>query len=334
MSKPITIKDIAAELGISNTAVSAVLSPQPTRHVRVSEATRTRILEAAQQMRYRPNRAARALRQQNTNVIGIYTAGGYLNPWVAFTSQIIGGLQLGCDTHQKDLLLHGTYRDRTPEEIYDELVDGRVDGLVLYTSPQDPVAERLASSSLPVVAIVDALPGLPSVVVDDIGGSRLLAEHLVARGHRHLVYIAGDPWLTSSVRRQAAFEDAASAAGLQVDSFRPSAEHEKLAEADLAWLDLPRGQRPTAAVCWNDQTAYNLLAHCHRRGLRVPEDLAVTGFDGIPAVHAPLGQLTTIHAPWIEVAQTAIAVLMRRVAGEEIPMETALPVTLVCGETT
>jgi len=140
-------------VGVSNTTVSVVLGDIPSPHVRVSESTRARILAAAQQMQYRPNRVARSLRYQKTNVIGIYTAYGHLNPTVPFTAQIIGGLHQGCDDHRKDLLLHGSYPNRSAEEIYNELADGRVDGLILYTWPEDPLVERLSTSHLPVVAI-------------------------------------------------------------------------------------------------------------------------------------------------------------------------------------
>lgn len=317
--------------------VSAVLSRTATGHVRVSEATRARVLEAAREMRYRPNRAARTLRSGPTNVIGIYSTHGYLNPYVPFTSLLLGGLHQGCDAQQKDLLLHSSYRDHTPEEIQAELADGRADGLVLYTSSQDPLAAFLAESSLPVVAVVDALPGLPSVVADDPGGARLLAEHLAARGHTRIFYRGGLPTLTSAVRRQQAFLEAAAVLGLEVRVQGPAFggnRHEQITEADLAWLALPRDRRPTAAVCWNDQTAYHLLGHCRTLGLRLPEDLAVVGYDDLPPPHAMPWRLTTIRAPWVDVARTAVKLLVRRLEGQEIPAETVLPVTLITGDTT
>ena len=135
-----------------------------------------------------------------------------------FTAQIIGGLHRGCDAHRKDLLLHGMDRGARAEDIYAELVGGLIDGLVLYTSAQDPVAALLAASALPVVALVDALPGLPLVGADDAAGARLLAEHLAARGHRRVAFIPGAPALASAERRRRAF--AGAAAELGMDSHR------------------------------------------------------------------------------------------------------------------
>lgn len=333
MNKPATIKDVAASVGVSSSTVSAVLGHSPSRHVRVSEQTRNRILEAAARVRYQPNHAARSLRNRRTNVLGVYTAQGYLNPAVPFTSQIIGGLHLGCDECGRDLLLHGMYRGRPAEEIFRELTGGQIDGLVLYTDPSDPLVPLLASSALPVISIVDALPGLPGVVADDAAGSATLAAHLAALGHQRVAYIAGSPSLVSAVRRLEAFQRAAALLDLTVTEFHPASHHEHITENDLDWLDLPRGERPTAAACWNDITAHNLMDQCRRRGLRLPDDLAVVGFDGIESSHSSLLRLTTMQAPWSEVARAAIPLLVRLIDGEEIAPETRLPVKFVAGDT-
>ena len=337
MSKPCTIKDVAAYVGVSNMTVSAVLGNSTSGHVRVSEATRVRVLAAARHLDYRPNRLARSLRGQKSNVIGVYAAYGYLNPQAMLTAQILGGLHQGCDRHRKDLLLHGSYQDRSTEEIYAELADRRVDGLVLYTAPADPLVARLASSDLPVVAIVDAVTGLPSVVADDAGGAGLLASYLARLGHRHVFYRPGGLALVSAVRRQRAFLAAAAESGLRVTvgPSPPDPEwHERITDSELEWLRRPRESRPTVAVCWNDLTAYFLIEQCRRRGLRLPQDLAVVGFDDIPPPHSTPGRLTTVRAPWVDVASMAVDLLVRRLAGDDIPAETVLPVMLVIGDTT
>jgi GntR family transcriptional regulator of arabinose operon len=174
-------------------------------------------------------------------------------------------------------------------------------------------------------------------VADDASGGRLLAEHLAARGHRRIFYRAGDVSLVSAARRQAGFLEAAQEHDMTVTVQGPSLGgdlHEVLTEADVAWLDRPREERPTAAVCWNDLTAYNLLNHCRARGLSLPDDLAVAGYDDIPPPYATPWRLTTIRAPWAEVARTAVDVLVRSLGGEDIPCETVLPVTFVFGDTT
>jgi LacI family transcriptional regulator len=208
MDKTAAIKDIAARVGVGSTTVSVVLGATSSRHVRVSEATRARVLEAARAMNYRPNRAARSLRSRTTNVVGVCMTHGYLDPRVPFTLEIVGGLHQGCDENGKHLPLHGTYGGRAPQDVCAELTDGNIDGLVLSTTPQDPLVALLAASGLPVVAVADALPPLPSVVVDDTGGSRLLAAHLAASGHRRAAYFPSNSALTSASRRRLAFFEA------------------------------------------------------------------------------------------------------------------------------
>src|SRR5262249_8954496 len=111
------MKDVAERAGVSKMTVSAVLNGTST-HVRVSEPTRQRVLEAARELDYRPNAVARSLRRRQTNIIGVYCGFGYMNARLAFLSEIIGGLQEGCDCHRKDLLLHGVFRGRSVEDIY------------------------------------------------------------------------------------------------------------------------------------------------------------------------------------------------------------------------
>ncbi len=334
MNKPITLKEVAARAGVSSTAVSLVLSQSQTRHVRVSEETRVRILKAAHDLRYRPNRAARSLRSARTNVIGVYTAWGHLNPFVPLTSQIIGGLHQGCDAHHKDLLLHGMDRGRTAEDIHAELTGGMIDGLVLYTSASDPLAALLIESALPVINLIDAQPSLPMVGADDAFGARLLAEHLAERGHRRVVYLPGNASASSVERRRVAFTEYAQALGMTVTESPTLSGHETVSALDLDWLELPQRLRPTAAACWNDLTAFSLLDHCHRLGLRAPEDLAVVGFDGAAPTRGGGVVLTTIQAPWVEVARRAVDLLIDIIAGQAVPTETLLPVRFLAGTTT
>jgi DNA-binding LacI/PurR family transcriptional regulator len=333
--KAVTISDVAARAGVSMMTVSNVLSNNQARRRHVSEETRARVLEAIEQMKYRPNANARSLRRRRTNIIGFYAGHGYINPENAFLAAILGGLQEGCDAHRKDLLIHGTFRGKEVADIYLELADGRIDGLVLYSPTNDPLVELLAESSLPVVAIADAVPILPSVVVDDAAGAHLQAEYLAQRGHRRIAYHSSARFQVSAERRLAAFRDAAAASGLEVLEY-PSAHARNeahVSEDVVRWLDAPPGERPTAAVCWNDVAAYDLLYHCLKRGLRVPEDVAILGFDGVIPSRGLGRRLTTIRAPWASVAQTAVALLVQEIEGGTVAQETTLPVELVLGDT-
>ena len=335
-----TLRDVAREAGVSTVAVSSVLNGSRS-NTRVSTGTRQRILEAADTLGYRPNAVARSLRRRSTDIIGFYSGYGYVNARDLFTSEIIGGIQEGCDAHHKDLLVHGTFHAHTVEDVYAEMVNGTLDGLVMLTCPGDPLVERLAASGMPAVVVTDPVPALPSVSVDDADGSRQIARLLAAQGHRHILYRASPEARVSAQRRLSAFCIAAEEHGMNVsvtyppfpNTRNPARTSGQLTDEEETLLTRPARSRPTAAIGWSDTLAYPLLAECARLGLRIPEDLAVVGFDGIPPPIPPARWLTTVSAPWSTVARMAVGLLVRRISGEEVPAETVLPVELVHGDT-
>ncbi len=212
-------------------------------------------------------------------------------------------------------------------------MDGRIDGLVVYAPAHDALVGRLAASHLPVVSIVDALAELPSVGVDDAAGSRMLMEHLWRQGHRRVIYWSAWRSMTASEIRRAAFLDAAALQGMVVQEWNPGDTTEATSALVTEWLQTPRSRRATAVVCWHDAVAYKLLAQCRMRDVRVPEDLAVVGFDGMPSPFGTALRLTTVLAPWLEVARAAVSLLVKSLDGEMPPEETVLPVEFIRGET-
>jgi DNA-binding LacI/PurR family transcriptional regulator len=325
------MKKVAERAGVSMMTVSLALRGD-TNATRISEETRQRVLEAAKALHYRPNARGRALRSGFTNVIGLYAGYGFVNVRLPFFTEIVSGLQEGCEQFKKDLLLHGTFHGDTAEDIFTELADGRIDGLVVHMPSDNPMAERLTDSHLPAVAVADPLPGIPSVVVDDAAGSRLLATYLKERGYRRSFYLASNLPAVSTHRRRDAFLHAALGTGLHAEEI--SADSPEWDDSFLRNLiGREQGRAPTAIVCWNDQSAYRLIAHCRHCGLRVPEDVAVVGFDGCPTPYDDVWSLTTVHAPWAEVARIAVEHLDTLINGGTVPKETILPVELRPGNT-
>lgn len=331
-TKPVTIQDIANELSLSKMTVSAVLTGSAER-VRISAATQERVRESARRLGYRPNEVARSLRRRSTNTIGFYTGHGNIDAGDPWLYEIVGGLQAGCRHHRKDLLLHSTFSGTSAESVYDSLVDGRIDGLIYYGPIQDPLADRLRDTHLPVVAIVDAVPTLPSVVGDYEAGVRAIAAHLAERGHRRVLYLSQEMDAVSVHERQRGFFAAAAARGLSVEDggmVRFGAEDDLLAR----WRAQPADVRPTVAVAWDDQTAYRVWGACRRAGISVPGELALVGFDGVSTPMEAILRLTTVRVPWPDVARRGVDHLVGLRAGETIPPTTVLPVTLVVGDTT
>lgn len=322
--KPTTLREVAQVAGVTPMTVSNVL--RGAGHA--SRETCETVLRAAKSLNYHPNDLARSLTRRRTNIIGLYSGSGYMDAANEFLSEIICGLQEGCDRFGKDLLLHGKHKGRSAIDIYRELASGKIDGLVVvYATPE--LEELLADSHLPVVNVADQSAHLPSVLVDDAQGSRLLAQHLKSRGYTRVFYRHGAK-LPSALARMKAFQDEAKTLGLKV-SMMHSRNVDFLTDAETKTLLDPQS-RGAAFVCWEDDSARTLYRFCKAHGLRVPQDIALTGFNGV-IPHRQTTTLTTIRAPWREAAATAFA-LVANYDGTDLPSQTVLPVELLVGETT
>lgn len=328
-----TMQDVARKAGVNRVTVSVVLN-NAQASTKVSESTRARILAAAAELRYQPNAIARSLRRRRTNIIGFYSGDAFSDASNPFISQIISGLQKGCKQYRQDILLHSNFGGGSADVVYAELANGKIDGVILYTPLEDPLIQYLADSHVPTVALADALPHIPSVLVDDAAGGRLQAEYLAQKGHRHIFYQSLRRESNSVRRRVEAFCEAAAGYGMSVVKGDDMDINGGLGEIGRALLtDTSRSECPTAVVCWEDLCAYRVLGDLLAMGQRVPDDLVVMGFDGIMPPVEPLRRMTSVRAPWREVARTAVSVLLSRVEGKEVAQETVLPVELLVGNT-
>ena len=329
---PVTAKDVARELNLSQPTVSRILSGDAAH--RASESTRKRVWEAAERLGYQPNAVARSLRHGRTNVIGVHTNHNY-DVRNDFLGTIVGALQCACGTYQLDLMLHNSLGSPA-ETMFSKLRDGRIDGLILHAGSDDPLVEILGRSPLPVVTVADSLPNLPAVTCDDASGIEQLLELLWQKGHRNFALLVPQVWLPSVARRQNAFEEELQKRGVAAKARRIIPIDFEQAAPVLD--ELQRGG-PVAALCWNDRTAYNLLRECLSRGVRVPEQVAVTGFDGFRDDQLPARELVTVSCPWEQVAGEALKKLVELIdlrqkkQAPHAPEEIRLPVTISDGDT-
>ncbi len=334
-----TLTEVAQRAGVNKVTASMVLSGGGG-NTRVSEATRQRIIQAAEELRYRRNPLARTLRDRKTRIIGLYI-GGFIDIRNNFLGEVMSGLQQGCEQNRHDFLMHGTFRGNSVDDIYAELANGKVDGLVVLTNKQPELIYKLAASHLPIIALADPHPKIASVSVDDVRGSRMLAELLASRGHRHVLYGVCPYPLSSATRRLKAFQDAAQELGIVVSTRIGRGDGGVVSEAEvdfLAWRggadrkDLDHRNCPTAIVCWNDEMAHGVIDCMADHGVRVPEDVAVVGFDGWELSIKPRYRLTTVRAPWRDAARLAVDLLVTN-PGKLAEEDTILPVELVAGNT-
>ena len=266
------------------------------------------------------------MRRGRTNIIGVHTSHNY-DVRNDFFGTVVGALQCACADQHLDVLLHSGIHGSPAQEMFGKLRDGRVDGLILHSSADDPLVSLLNRSSLPVVAVADELPGLPAVTADDENGMEQLIELLWTRGHRKFVFLAPTVNLPSVEKRRAVFERE-----LEKRAVRASmrAVRRIKFEDSKPILEELGAQGPLCVCCWNDRTAYNLLNAALEAGVAVPQQLAIAGFDGLHRPEAFSRHLTTVRNPWEDVSARALEMLVALIAhrGEISPHQRSQVVKL------
>jgi LacI family transcriptional regulator len=316
----VTLKDLAAKLNLSITTVSRAL----TGYDDVAEATRQRVLQAAEEMGYVPDVTARRLKKGRTDTIGfvIPTSGPRFSD--PFFSELLAGIGNEAARHNYDLLV-STQSPDTPEEqaAYRRMVESRiVDGLlVVRTRVKDHRIEYLAKVGFPFVAFGRSDLDVDFPYVDENGAHGLaqVTQHLIDLGHRQLAFIAAPPSLMFCVSRRAGLEATLKRNGLTL-------QPEYVVAGDLTQrggframnqlLDLPNP--PTAVIACNDLMALGAISAAQKRGLMVGRDAAITGFDDIPLAEHSHPPLTTIHQPIYGIGRQICDMLVRLIQGEEL----------------
>lgn len=323
---PVKLKDIAREAGVSLSTASNALNPKTKS--RIARETVDRVGKIASRMGYRPNAIARSLKYQRTDTIAFYTGYGSCDVRDRFLGEIVTGIQQACERSGLDLLLFGK---RSLPEVHRMLTSGKIDGIVVHAAPSDPVAALISAAGLPAVAIADQQPCMPSIVAEDSEGIHMLVDFLRSRGHRRMAFLAPEVPFASVDRRQATFVDQNRSYGMEPEILQLPWEFEETAAVLRELMD--RADRPTAFCCWHDDVAYFLLQICMQIGIRVPDHLAVVGFDGLQEGRIPGRRLVTAAVPWLQMASEAAHRLFELREGEEVEHIIRFPVTLTAGDT-
>lgn len=328
MTRP-TLKAIAKRVGVSVATVSRALSGRG----RVDEATRERILRVAEELGYAPDMAARSLVLRRTENIGfLIHALQSLSPHT-FYGEILTAVERELRRHRYHLHF-ATVEDETLPPLIKE---NRVDGLILVGCDLPPsLIHSLKERRIPLVLLDNHLPGIDSVFTDNIGGAFQATTHLIRLGHRRIAFIAETLDNLSFRERFEGYRQALEAHSLPFDP-ELVAEGERGFEGGfLAMSSLLKRTRPTAVVAANDPTAASAMRAIRAHGLRIPEDIAVVGFDDDPlAVHTD-PPLTTMRVFRSKMAVLAVARLLDLIKNPEQPtlhirVETQLIIRQSCG---
>lgn len=312
---PVTSVDVARLAGVSQSAVSRAFTPGASVSLRMRE----RVQEAATRLGYQPNAHARSLTTGRSRIVGLVLSSLDNLLYPAVTERL--ALRLQQDGYH---LLMFVSDQRDSDDLVRQILQYRVDGIVLGAATlSSGLAERCAQARIPVVLFnrVMATAGVVSSVrSDNAGGAAEIARFLVAGGHRRIAYIAGREDSSTNLERERGFTEGLAALGRQVHA--RACGHYGLEPARQAALTLfsgPARGRPDAVFVAGDLMALSVMDTLrHDLGLRVPEDVSVVGFDGVPQAAWPSYRLTTFEQPVGPMVDLAVELLQRSL-GEGVP---------------
>ena len=335
----VTSRDVAERAGVSRTTVSFVLNDVPGANI--SQETRRRVLQAAQEMGYVPDAAARSLASRRTNTLGLVLVRNQSHIAVdAFLPLVIHGL---ADTTRQSgfHLLLEPVEDISHPEAYIHLVRAKhIDGIVL-SGPRsdDQQLPSLLNEGFPVV-LLGQLPGNPAcfVDVDNRSAAREAVQHLICLGHQRIGCITNAPTqYTGGADRLAGYRDALQSAGIAFEerlvrfgNFVPESGYQ------AAFSLLKEVPAPTAIFVASDVVAFGAMAAIRECGLTIPDEVALVGFDDVPLARYIDPPLTTVRLPAAELGRQAGQMIVRLIQNGEVTpkntmLETELVVRASCG---
>jgi LacI family transcriptional regulator len=332
----VTIEDVARSAGVSAMTVSRVINKEPN----VRDKTRDRVLEAIRTLKYSPNMAARSLAAGDATHIGLL----YSNPSSAYLSEFLVGALDGARHAGCHLVIESCEGEDEAEqaEAARHIAAAAVEGVILPPplSESVPILTELGIAETPVVTVAmgKLYENALNVRIDDFAAAAEMTNYLIGLGHRRIALIKGHPQQIASAERERGFLAAVNAAGLHPDdvlieqgyfTFRSGLE------AAERLLSHPR--RPTAIFASNDDMAAAAVNLAHRRGLDVPQDLSVVGFDDTAPATTVWPELTTIRQPVSQMAGAALDLLLTSIRSQRhglppVPAERVLKHELIIRE--
>jgi DNA-binding LacI/PurR family transcriptional regulator len=303
-----TIKDIARRTGVSHSTVSRALRGNSL----ISPETTEKVRQAALEMDYQPSAAARSLKTRRTQVLGVVVS-SIADP---FFSEILNGIEESAQQGGYSLFIAASQHDPERERcIVQTMLEQRTDGVIICSSSFSAEQGRqLLAHGFPIVVVNhQAAEGFHySIYHDDIDGSQQVTRHLIALGHQRIAYLGNSQSGRTTLDRLTGCRLSLEDSGMSLpDAYIhqvPGGDPE-LGERSVEYF-LQLANPPTAIVCFNDMLAIGVLKGCNRAGLRVPDDMSVTGFDNIAFSGYTTPPLTTLDQPKHSIGTEAARLLL------------------------
>jgi LacI family transcriptional regulator len=329
MKSLVTMADVAARAGVATSTVSHVVN----RTRPVSAEVRRRVLEAIEETGYSPNRIARSLATSDTHLIGIVMSALTNRFFVA----VVAAIDRAGRRHGYSSVLADS-RDRVDgeQEAVNALLSRRVDGIVLASVAGDrrPVLDRLLSEEVPTV-LIDRFADdrFDQVGVENVESTASLVEHLAGLGHTRIGFVSGLKGLSTTEERVTGYRLGLERSDLDYDHHLVVSGRSAAAPAEHALASLlDRSDPPTAIVSGNNYMTIGVLEGLRKRGMSVPDDIALVAYDDLEFAEVFQPRLTVIAQPVLQIASTVVNLLIRRMTSKEgvgAPQSTRLPGTFV-----
>jgi len=306
----VTIIDVAREAGVSVSTVSRVVRNHPD----VKEETRERVLKVIRSLDYRPSAIARALVAGHSQTIGLLI-GDITNP---FYPQLAKSVELEAREHGYTLVICNTDdREEETERYVQRLLDQGIEGIIHASAGPDERRTLEQLDDLVRVVFTNRRPRTPGsnyVVTDNYAGAVELTRHLVDLGHSRIGFVKGPDFATNANERLHGFLDTANTTGVEALLADGDFAPESGARAVTRWME--NRLRPTAVIGVDDVVALGAFDALLAAGLRIPEDVAVAGFDDIQLAGSRLIGLTSVAQHIDRMAERAVKILMRLISGQ------------------
>ena len=307
----VTIHDVARHAGVSPMTVSRVINAETN----VREATRARVAASVKALRYAPNQAARSLASADAMHLGIL----YSNPSAAYLSEFLLGSLEQSSLSGCQLVIEQCDGVEKEREAVQRLVKGGVDGIILPAPlcDSEESLKAVTDAGIPAMLVASGrpAPGISAVSINDFEAARAMTRHLLSLGHRRIAFINGHPNQTASGQRFRGYIEGMTEAGLSVGTDQVAQGYFTYRSGLEAAEKLLSGWKPTAIFASNDDMAAATMAVAHRKGLDVPGDLAVAGFDDTPLATTVWPELTTVRQPIADMAREAVRMLIEQIRG-------------------
>jgi len=305
---PITIKDIAKKAGVSHATVSRALRNSSL----ISVATTDRIRQIAVDVGYQPSAAARSLKTNRSQVLGVIVS-SIADP---FFSEILYGIEDCAQGGGYSLFIAASQNDPNRErKIVQTMMEQRTDGVIICSSSfSSEQGRQLLAYGFPIVVVnhQGAENFHFSIYHDDIDGSRQITRHLIDLGHKRIAYLGNSLSGRTTQDRLTGFQTEMESAGLPVPEeyiHHVNGGEPRFGLDGLEYF-LQLEHRPTAIVCFNDMLAIGVLKGCSQKGIKVPEEISVTGFDNITYSAFTTPALTTLDQPKRSIGVEAAQLLL------------------------